>query len=84
MICTMMGTSRNSLHRKMTALTGLSMNRYLRTLRLQKAKEFLLLPDLNITQVADAVGFQDPSYFGRVFAEEFGLSPSQYRDVNKK
>ena len=84
MICTMMGTSRNSLHRKMTALTGLSMNRYLRTLRLQKAKELLLLPDLNITQVADAVGFQDPSYFGRVFAEEFGLSPSRYRDVNKK
>ncbi|WP_461117682.1 hybrid sensor histidine kinase/response regulator transcription factor [Spirosoma jeollabukense] len=84
MICTMMGTSRNSLHRKMTALTGLSMNRYLRTLRLQKAKELLLLPDLNITQVADAVGFQDPSYFGRVFAEEFGLSPSQYRDLTKK
>ncbi|NEU70932.1 helix-turn-helix domain-containing protein [Spirosoma agri] len=84
MICTMMGTSRNSLHRKMTALTGLSMNRYLRTLRLQKAKDLLLLPDLTITQVADAVGFQDPSYFGRVFAEEFGLSPSQYRDVNKK
>ncbi|WP_460950436.1 hybrid sensor histidine kinase/response regulator transcription factor [Spirosoma daeguense] len=84
MICAMMGTSRNSLHRKMTALTGLSMNRYLRTMRLQKAKELLQLPELNITQVADAVGFQDPSYFGRVFAEEFGLSPSQYRDVTKK
>ena len=84
MICTMMGTSRNSLHRKMTALTGLSMNRYLRTLRLGKAEELLRLPDLTITQVADAVGFQDPSYFGRVFAEEFGLSPSQYRDINKK
>ncbi|MBD2705173.1 helix-turn-helix domain-containing protein [Spirosoma sp. BT702] len=84
MICALMGTSRTALHRKMTALTGLSMNRYLRTLRLQKAKELLLLPDLNIAQIADAVGFQDPSYFGRVFAEEFGLSPSHYRDVNKK
>lgn len=84
MICTLMGTSRNSLHRKMTALTGLSMNRYLRTLRLQKAKDLLLLPELTIAQVADAVGYQDPSYFGRVFAEEFGMSPSEFRDVNKK
>lgn len=84
MICALMGTSRTALHRKMTALTGFSMNRYLRTLRLQKAKELLLIPDQGIAQIADAVGFEDPSYFGRVFAQEYGLSPSQYREINKK
>lgn len=84
MICALMGTSRTALHRKMTALTGLSMNRYLRALRLQKAKDLLLQPELSIAQVADTVGFEDPSYFGRVFSEEYGMSPSQFRNVNEK
>ncbi len=79
MICQLMGMSRNSLHRKMTALTGLSINPYLRTLRLQKAKELLLRPDLSIADVAYAVGFEDPKYFGRVFSEENGVSPGQFR-----
>lgn len=78
-ICQLMGMSRNSLHRKMTALTGLSINPYLRTLRLQKAKELLLTPELTIAEVAYAVGFEDPKYFGRVFSEEYGVSPGQFR-----
>ena len=78
-ICQLMGMSRNSLHRKMTALIGLSINPYLRTLRLQKSKELLLTPELTIAEVAYVVGFEDPKYFGRVFSEEYGVSPGQFR-----
>ncbi len=83
-ICQLMGMSRNALHRKMTALIGLSINPYLRTLRLQKSKELLLTPDLTIAEVAYAVGFEDPNYFSRVFGEACGVSPGQFRTVGKK
>ncbi|WP_421828765.1 helix-turn-helix transcriptional regulator [Larkinella sp.] len=44
-----------------------------------KAKELLTSSDLNIAEVGYAVGFDDARYFSRVFAEEFGVSPGQYR-----
>jgi signal transduction histidine kinase/DNA-binding response OmpR family regulator len=84
MISQLMGMSRNTLHRKMNALTGMSINPYVRTLRLQKAKELLLTPDLSIAEVAYAVGFEDPKYFSRIFSEEHGISPSTFRNLNKK
>ncbi|GAB3176904.1 hybrid sensor histidine kinase/response regulator transcription factor [Telluribacter humicola] len=78
-ICRLMGMSRTTLHKKMTALTGLSMNRYLRTLRLRKAQELLSTTALNVSEVAYAVGFDDPKYFSRVFSEEFGTPPGNFR-----
>jgi AraC-like DNA-binding protein len=79
-ICQLMGMSRTTLHKKMTALTGLSISRYLRALRLRKAQELLADPSLNVAEVAYAVGFEDPKYFSRVFSEEFGVSPGHFRD----
>jgi YesN/AraC family two-component response regulator len=79
-ICQLMGMSRTTLHKKMTALTGLSISRYLRALRLRKAQELLTGSPLNIAEVAYAVGFEDPKYFSRVFSEEFGVSPGHFRD----
>jgi DNA-binding response OmpR family regulator len=84
MICQLMGMSRNVLHRKMTALTGLSINPYLRALRLQKAKALLLTPELSVAEVAYAVGFEDPKYFSRTFSEEYGVSPSTFRGLDQK
>jgi DNA-binding response OmpR family regulator len=83
-ICGLLGMSRNSLNRKLTALTGTSMNPYLRVLRLQKAEELLVNTGLSIAEVAYAVGFGDPSYFGRVFSEAYGLSPGHFRAEGKK
>ncbi|MBO0947985.1 hybrid sensor histidine kinase/response regulator transcription factor [Fibrella forsythiae] len=80
MICQLMGMSRNSLYRKMMALTGMSVIPYLRVLRLQKAEELLLHSSLSIAEVAYAVGFDNPRYFSRVFSEEKGVPPSNFRD----
>jgi transcriptional regulator GlxA family with amidase domain len=82
MICQLMGMSRNSLYRKIMALTGMSVIPYLRALRLQKAEELLLNSALNVAEVAYAVGFDNPRYFSRVFSEEKGVSPSSFRDVD--
>ncbi|MBD2756330.1 helix-turn-helix domain-containing protein [Spirosoma sp. BT704] len=81
MICELMGMSRNSLYRKVMALTGLSVIPYLRALRLQKAEELLLNSTLSVADVAYAVGFDNPRYFSRVFSEEKGVSPSSFRDM---
>lgn len=78
-LCQQIGMSRTSLHLKMVALTGMSITRYVRSLRLNKAKELLINSDLNVSEVAYAVGFQDPKYFSRVFSEESGISPANFR-----
>jgi AraC-like DNA-binding protein len=75
-----MGMSRSVLYAKLSALTGLSFNLYLRSLRLSKAQDLLLRhAEMNVSEVAYEVGFNDPRYFIRVFAEEFGLPPGEWR-----
>ncbi|MDX2133529.1 MAG: ATP-binding protein [Saprospiraceae bacterium] len=69
-----------NLHRKLTALTRLSPVQFIRTLRMQRAKQLLLDTDKPIGEIAFEVGFNDPRYFSRVFSEEFGRSPSAMRE----
>jgi YesN/AraC family two-component response regulator len=78
-LCRAMQMSRTQLHRKITALTGKSTSIYIRYLRLHQAKQLLKKPEMNISEVAFAVGFSDPNYFTRTFTEEFGITPSGYR-----
>lgn len=78
-LCRQMAMSRAQLYRKFKALTGKSVFEYLRTLRLHKAKELLLTSTLNVTQVCFDVGFNNLSHFSRIFTEEFGRKPSDFR-----
>jgi transcriptional regulator GlxA family with amidase domain len=78
-LCVQLGMGRTTLHNKMTALTGMSISRYVRTLRLRKAQALLTASALNVSEVAYAVGFDNPKYFSRLFSEEFGVSPGNYR-----
>ncbi len=48
---------------------------YLRHIRLQKARELLLKTDRSISAVANAVGYDDPQYFSRLYSREFGEAP---------
>ena len=74
-LCEAMGMSRSHLHLKIKALTNRSTSIFIRTIRLHKAKELLQKGELNVTQVAFEVGFNDLSYFSRTFTEEFGVNP---------
>lgn len=76
-ICKILGMGRSNLYAKLSAVTGMSFNIYLRTLRLNKAKDLLLTTDLNVSETAYEVGFNDPKYFSRVFSKQFGIAPSQ-------
>ena len=72
--------SSSQLHRKVTALTGLSPNKFIRHIKLSRAKTLLLESEAPINAVAYESGFGDPSYFGRVFKKEFGMTPIEWRD----
>ena len=52
---------------------------YLVEYRMEKAKRLLANPAMGVADVAVAVGFNDPSYFTRVFRRQEGVSPSEYR-----
>jgi len=76
-LCRALAMSQSQLHRKLTALTGKNATLFIRSLRLTRAKELLMSKAMNVSEVAYEVGFDDPKYFSRVFAEEFGVVPSK-------
>ncbi|MBK6931793.1 MAG: response regulator [Saprospirales bacterium] len=78
-LCRELGMSKSNLHRKLTALTGRSANQFIRHIRLAKASALLRNPERTIAAVAFDCGFNDPVYFARVFRQEFGAAPSEWR-----
>lgn len=73
-----MHISRSQLHRKITALTGLSTTHFIRNLRLEKARDLLEANAGNVTEIAYQCGFNSPSYFSKTFTEHFGKAPSEF------
>jgi signal transduction histidine kinase/DNA-binding response OmpR family regulator len=77
-LCSEMGMSKSQLYRKFSALTTLSAAKYIRTLRMKRAKELLLNTSMNITEIGYEVGMKSVSVFSKVFKEEFGYSPTDF------
>ncbi len=59
--------------------TGLTFTAYLSLVRIGKAKNLLLNPNLRVSEIAFEVGFQSLTHFNRVFRRVVGQSPSEYR-----
>ena len=72
--------SRAQLHRKLTSLTSMSPGRYIRYVRLSKAKELLETGKYNVSEVAWEVGFVSASHFTRVFQKQYGFKPSSIKN----
>ncbi len=70
--------SRSQLHRKLKALTNTTATLFIRDIRLTKAAELLKAGELAVTQVAYAVGFDNPSYFAKLFHDRYQTTPSRY------
>ena len=73
-----MGMSHSGLYRKIKALTGQTAKEFLVNLRLRRAVGLLGEGQLNVSEVAFAVGFSDPKYFSTAFKKQYGCSPSAY------
>jgi two-component system response regulator YesN len=58
---------------------GVNFSTYIKTYRLNRAKELLIGSDLKLFEIAAQIGYQDAKYFGRVFKEAEGILPMEYR-----
>mgnify|MGYP000176845682 CR=1 FL=1 len=77
-----MGTSRSVLYRKLKALTDQSISEFIKTIKLKRAAQLISKSDMNISEIAFDLGFNDLKHFRKSFKKLFHVLPSQYRDVN--
>lgn len=77
----LMAMSQTQLRRKVSAVTGISMAKYVTILRIEEAKTLLLTyPEVTITEVAFRTGFADNAHFTKVFHKYTGTTPKQFID----
>jgi AraC-like DNA-binding protein len=71
------GFNETKLKGAFRARFGTSVFAYLRRSQMEEARRLLLLRDLNVTEVAQRVGYANPSKFAAAFRRQFGMSPSE-------
>jgi len=76
------GFSIPHFHRVFTAQTGESAASYIRRVRLERAGRKLRMGAVDISEVALAAGYDTHAAFGKAFKQQFGLSPSEFRELN--
>ncbi|ANQ86984.1 AraC family transcriptional regulator [Azoarcus olearius] len=73
------GLPERSFKRRFQLATGMSPMEYVHTLRLEEAKQMLEASTLAVEAVALELGYEDASFFNRLFRREVGLTPAAYR-----
>ena len=76
------GFSMPHLHRIFTAQSGVSIAGYVRRVRLERAGRKLRMGAVDITEVALAAGYDSHAAFGKAFKQQFGLCPSEFRQLS--
>ena len=76
---TELGMSRSQLYRKIDAVSGQSVHKFIRIVRLKKAAELLINSNMSISEIVENVGFNSFAYFTKSFREYFGITPSKYK-----
>lgn len=66
------------LYKKIKAITGLSANEFVKSLRLKRAATLLSEQRYTVYEIAYMVGYEDSKYFSREFKKQYGVNPSEY------
>lgn len=72
------GLSRAQLHRKIKDKTGFSAGKFIQNLRMQQAANLLKEKKVNVTQIANAVGYYSHTHFSTSFKDYYGVTPLEY------
>lgn len=75
--------SRSQLYRKIKTLTGVSVNEFIRNVRLEKAKQLIEQGNNNINEISYKVGFTSPSYFAKCYNVKYGHLPNQEKKTKE-
>ena len=75
------GMSTASFRRHFTRMMGIAPIDYLLQFRLKNAREMLVIQDVSISDIAYRTGFQYGNYFARQFRKQYGMTPSEYRQM---
>ena len=81
MLAAVAGFSIPHFHRVFTAHVGESAASYVRRLRMERAGRKLRMGAVDITEVALSAGYDTHAAFSRAFKQQFGLSPSEFRQL---
>ncbi len=76
--------SRSSLYNKILEYTGMTPVEFIRSVKLEKAKELLEKTDMTVAAVAYETGFANPAYFTKVFKTKYNMTPSEFQAEMKK
>lgn len=74
-----LNVSRVYLNEAVRATTGMSIGKYIRSHVIINAKRLLAHTSMNINEIAQSLGYDDASYFERMFRKETGITPSAFR-----
>jgi YesN/AraC family two-component response regulator len=66
------------LYKKIKAVSNMSVNEFVKSLRLKKAAQLLQSTEMTVYEIAYNVGYNDRKYFSREFKKQFGKTPSEY------
>lgn len=72
------GMSTPIFYKKIKALTGLTVNNFVKSIRLKRAVQLLNQNAGNVSEIAYMVGFNDAKYFSKEFRKQFGKTPSSF------
>lgn len=59
--------------------TGITINGFLKTVKMNRAEKLLRETELQVREIAESLGYDDPGYFGKLFRAEYGVTPEIYR-----
>ena len=79
-ICDNFSCSRSDLYRLFRRYSESGIAEYIKKTKLEKAKKLIVSTNLQITEIADRVGYSDYSYFSKIFKAAYGVSPRAYRN----
>jgi AraC family L-rhamnose operon transcriptional activator RhaR len=82
--CEQQACSERALRQQFRSQTGMTINHYLRQLRICHAQYLLGHSELMIGEIAMHCGFEDSNYFSVVFNREVGMTPGQWRHRHKR
>ena len=79
-MATEVGMSRTTLYKKLMAITGQGPAEFIRTIRIKRGKALLETSQMQVTEIAYAVGFTTVKSFTMNFKAEYGMTPSEFRN----